>query len=369
MSTLDQTSFECDAPSRYRFGTLADGRCVEAVELINVHGRLARVITLGASLQSLLMPDRHGALADVVLGLATPAEYERAGHYFGASIGRCANRIAAGDVVLDGRPHKLSRNDGANHLHGGVCGLDKAVWEIESLETGVPRVVLAHTSPAGTSGYPGTLRVTASYSLSDADELTVEYRAVTDAPTLVNLTHHSYFNLAGEDSARDVLQHRLWIDADAFTPVDDGLIPTGELRPVAGTVFDFRSACTLSRGARDAREPQIRLARGYDHNFVLNDHGSRQRAVARLEEPASGRVLELLTSAPGLQLYSGNFLDGRTLGKSGRLYRQGDGLCLEPQAFPDAPHHAHFPSVRLDPGQIYINTMTFRFLTSTEVTS
>lgn len=350
---------------RMEFGKLADGTRIEAVELSNAGGVAARIMTLGASVQSLTVPDRNGHGADIVLGHATPAEYLAKPQYFGATVGRYANRIRAGEFTLDGQRYKLATNDGPNHLHGGVRGLDKVVWNIDAVRSGSPAsVVLSYVSPDGDGGYPGTLRITATYSLSDQNELSVEYRATTDKPTIVNISHHSYFNLAGEAGSRDILGHRLTLLADAYTPVDATLIPTGERRSVAGTPFDFREPQSIGRRVRDGRDEQMRFGRGYDHNYVLRGEAGKLRLAARVEDPQSGRVMELLTTAPAVQFYSGNFLDGASVGKTGRIYRQADGFCLEPQVFPDAPNHADFPSARLNPGETYSNAMVYRFGTS-----
>ncbi|HZF15967.1 MAG TPA: aldose epimerase family protein [Steroidobacteraceae bacterium] len=348
---------------RIPFGKLADGTPIEAVELTNGRGITARVMTLGATLQALSVPDRDGRSDDIVLGYATAAAYLENPQYFGASVGRYANRIAHGRFSLDGRDYQLETNDGANHLHGGRLGFDKRVWKIESVESGSPaRVVLAYESADGEGGYPGKLRALATYSLDDRNALSIAYRAATDRPTIVNLTNHSYFNLGGEASGRDTLGERLTLLADAYTPVDATLIPTGERRPVAGTPFDFRAGAIIGERIRDGSDPQLVVGRGYDHNFIVTGAGgSSERLAARLEDPVTGRVMELWTIAPGLQFYSGNFLNGTVVGKGRRVYRQGDGLCLEPQVFPDAPNHPDFPSARLDAGQSYRNAMTLRF--------
>ena len=347
------------------FGVLPDGTRVPAVELWNGAGMRARVIALGASVQSLHVPDRDGRSADVVLGYPSAAAYLAKPQYFGATVGRYANRIARGKFSLDGRAHRLETNDGPNHLHGGSRGLDKVMWRIESVASGAPaRVVLTHVSPDGDGGYPGELRTTATYTLSDRNELTVEYRAITNEPTIVNITNHTFFNLSGESGNADVMNHRLTLYADSFTPVDDTLIPTGERRSVAGGPFDFRRSHAIGERIRDGRDAQLRIGRGYDHNFIVNGAPGTLRPAARLEDPASGRVLELFITAPGVQFYSGNFLDATSEGKTERLYRQGDGLCLEPQVFPDSPNHPEFPSARLNPGDEYVNFMTFRFSTA-----
>ncbi len=349
---------------RAAFGVLSDGRKVEAVELVNANGMSARVLTLGATLQALSVRDRAGKSADIVLGYDTAAEYLAKPQFFGVTVGRYANRIAKGKFTFDGKTYTLAVNDGPNHLHGGKVGFDKVLWTIDSVKSGSPAsVVMSYTSPDGEEGFPGTLKVRATYSLSDDDELTIDYQATTDKPTIVNITNHAYFNLAGEGSNTDILGHRLMLAADAFTPVDSTLIPTGEIKPVAGTPFDFRKPMQIGARIRDGRDQQLRFGRGYDHNFVVNGAAGTLRLAARVEDPSSGRVMELLTTAPGVQFYSGNFLDGTSVGKSGLIYRQSDALCLEPQVFPDAPNQPGFPSARLDPGQTYNNSMVFRFST------
>jgi len=349
---------------RVDFGTLQDGTRVAAAELSNSAGMSVRIIALGAAIQSLSVPDRRGVREDVVLGHDSPREYVAKPQYFGATVGRYANRIARGKFTLDGREYTLETNDGPNHLHGGVHGLDKVLWKIDDVSSGSPaRVVLSHVSPDGAGGYPGTLTITAAYTLNERNELAVEYRARTDRPTIVNITNHSYFNLAAKG---DVLGHRLKLSADSYMPVDATLIPTGERRSVAGTPFDFRQPRSIGQSIRVGRDEQLRIGRGYDHNFVIAGEPSPQglRSAAWLEDPVSGRVLEVLTTAPGVQFYSGNFLDGTVVGKGGRIYRQGDALCLEPQLFPDTPNHPDFPSARLDPGREYVNMMVFRFSVS-----
>jgi len=350
--------------TRMAFGKLEDGTGIEAIELSNDHGVSARVITLGATLQSLSVPDRDGRSDDIVLGYSTAKEYLAEPQYFGATVGRYANRIAAGRFTLDGKQYVLPTNDGENHLHGGPRGLDKVVWKVQPVSSGSPAsVTLSYVSPDGDGGYPGTLDITVVYSLNDNNELAIEYRATTDKPTIVNITNHAYFNLAGEAGDSDVMDHRLMLFADQYTPVNATLIPTGELRKVAGTAFDFRKAHAIGDRIRDGSDEQIRFGRGYDHNFVVNGSAGALRPGVRVEDPQSGRVMEVLTTAPGVQFYSGNFLDGTTVGKSGRVYRQGDAFCLEPQVFPDSPNKPDFPSARLDPGETYVNRMVFRFST------
>ncbi len=343
-------------------GTLADGTAVEAITLSNDRGVSARILTYGATLQSLLAPDCGGRVADVVLGSDDLASYVARPSYFGVTVGRYANRIAGGRFSLDGATFQLPANDGRNSLHGGGRGFDKVVWRVVSLDSAPqPRVVLAHTSPDGDSGYPGRLDVTVTYALDAQGALAIRFDATTDRPTIVNLTNHAIFNLAGEGAPGGALDQLLTIPARAFTPVSADLIPTGELRPVVGTPFDFRAPRRLAQDIRDGRDEQLRFGRGYDHNFAL-DKGvtAAPELAARLEDPASGRVLELLTTEPGVQVYTGNFLDGTYAGKSGHIYRMGDGIALEPQKFPDAPNHPTFVSARVDPGRPYRHAMIYR---------
>lgn len=353
--------------SREDFGRLADGTVVEAVVLRNRHGTTARLIGFGAALQALHVPDRHGRLDDVVLGYATLAEYVDHPQYFGATIGRYGNRIAGGRFVLDGRTVQVPATDGPNALHGGVHGFDGRAWEVETVSgPGEPaHVTFRRTSPDGEEGFPGQLEVRVGYTLGEDDTLTLDYLASTDAPTVVNLTNHSFFNLCGENSGRTALDHLVTIHADAFTPVDDSMIPTGELRAVEGTAMGFGVPTAIVARIRDGSERQLVLGRGYDHNYVLRGGVSAEpKPAVRVEDPASGRVLEISTTEPGVQFYSGNFLDGTRTGKSGKLYRQGDGLCFETQHYPDAPNHPMFPSTRLDPGQTFRSRTVWRFTTS-----
>lgn len=343
-------------------GALKDGTAVEAITLSNDRGVSARILTYGATLQSMSGPDRQGRIADVVLGYDAVADYENHPNYFGVTVGRYANRIAGGRFTLDGRSYSLPLNDTLNSLHGGGQGFDKVVWRVASVESGPEaRVVLSHVSPDGDAGYPGRLETTVTYSLDEAGALTIAFAATTSAPTIVNMTNHAIFNLAGEGAPGGVERHRLTIPAAAYTPVDAGLIPTGELRAVEGSVFDFRTPRVIGDGLRDARDEQIRLGRGYDHNFALDKGRTDQpQLAARLEDPESGRVLEVLTTEPGVQVYSGNFLDGTLVGKGGHLYRMGDGLALEPQKFPNAPNTPSFISARVDPDRPYRHVMVYR---------
>jgi aldose 1-epimerase len=351
--------------TRADFGVLPDGRHVELISLTNAHGLAVRVMTLGAGVQSLIVPDRDGKPADVVLGYANLQGYLAKPQYFGSTVGRFANRIAGGRFVLDGRTYTLAKNDGPNTLHGGLKGFDKLLWTVQSVQSGPSaHVELQLVSPDADEGYPGRLTVTARYSLNEQNELSLEYRATTEQPTIVNISNHTYFNLAGEGSPQGVMGHLLTLHAEEFTPVDATLIPTGEFRKVANTVFDFRSAKPIGRDIREGREQQLVFGRGYDHNWVVSHAPAKEpRVVAHVEDPSSGRVLDLLSDQPGLQFYSGNFLDGTTVGKSGRLYRQGDAFVLEPQYFPDTPHQAAFGSARLAAGAVYRNRIIYRFST------
>jgi len=344
---------------RAQFGRLADGRSVEAVTLVNRRGMRATLLSYGAGIQSVIVPDRDGRFADVALGHAALAPYVEQPQYVGSTCGRVANRIARGRFTLDGRDYRVPVNNGVNALHGGHAGFDKLLWDIA--EVGRDHVVFGLVSPDGDQGFPGTLTVAARYSLDEANTLAVEYCATTDRPTLVNLTSHAYWNLAGEGSAEGAMGHLLAIPAEHYLPTDEGSIPTGELRPVEGTPFDFRTPVTVAARIRDAGE-QIRIGRGYDHNWVIARRPSREpRLLARVEEPRSGRVMEVWSNQPGIQFYSGNFLDATSTGKSGRLYRQGDAIVLEPQMFPDTPNRPEFGSLRLDPGDTYLNRIEFRF--------
>ena len=350
---------------RAAFGTLPDERGVEEVTLTS-GSVTARVITWGAVLRTLDVPDRSGKPSDIVLGYADLKGYLDKPNYFGVSVGRYANRIRAGRFSLDGKTYTLATNDGPNALHGGREGFDKRLWTITDVAGGVaPSVTLHYVSPDGEEDYPGTLTASVTYALDATGTLTVTYQATADRPTIVNLTNHSYFNLAGEGSGRSILDHVLTIPAARYTPVDATLIPTGELATVAGTPFDFREPAVIGARIRDGRDPQIVRGRGYDHNYVLTQAPTAEpHPAARVEDPVSGRVLEIASNQPGVQFYSGNFLDATMVGKSGLSYRQSDAFCLEPQVFPDTPNQPAFGSARLDPGVTYRNVITYRFSTS-----
>lgn len=337
-----------------RFGQLADGTPVDLFTLTNAHGLVARITNYGTIITGLHVPDRAGKPGDVVLGFDNLAQY-LAGHpYFGCTTGRVANRISNGRFTLDGKTYTLALNNGTYHLHGGVKALDKVVWKAAP-QTGAS-VRFTHLSPDGEEGYPGNLDLAVLMTLTDANELVIDYTATTDLPTPINLTNHSYFNLAGTG---DVLGHELQVFADFHTPSNEELIPTGEIRSVAGTPLDFREARPIgSRFAELTGTPQ-----GYDNNFVLRGPSATPALAARVFEPGSGRVMEVLTTEPGIQLYTGNFLDGSLTGKGGTVYRQHTGFCLETQHFADAVNQPHFPSIILRPGQTYRHTTAHRFST------
>jgi aldose 1-epimerase len=337
---------------------MPDGKPVEVFTLTNAHGAEVRAITYGGIITSIKVPDRAGRMADIVLGFDSIEGYLKDHPFFGAIIGRYGNRIAKGQFVLDGRTITLAKNNGPNHLHGGMKGFDKVLWAAEPMK-GQAGVVFSRISPDGEEGYPGNLSVRVSYTLTDKNELVVDYLGTTDKPTPVNLTQHSYFNLTGDGSS-DILGHQLTINADRYTPVDDTLIPTGELAPVEGTPFDFRKATPI--GARiTGSDAQLLNGKGYDHNWVLNRNGSGLQLAARVVEPKSGRTLEVRTEEPGLQFYSGNFLDGTITGKGGHVYKHRTGFCLETQHYPDSPNQPNFPSTILKPGQEYRTRTVFTF--------
>jgi aldose 1-epimerase len=350
---------------RAPFGTLDEGVVIEAVTLTNQHGISARVINYGATLQAMQAPDRTGRTADIVLGYDGLAAYVEKPNFFGVTVGRYANRIAGGRFSLDGKTYQLSLNDKTNSLHGGAKGFDKHVWRITGVRDGsVASVTMELISRAGDQGYPGTLHVRATYTLDESGALTIDYDATTDAPTIVNITNHAIFNLAGEGAGDNVLGHKLTIPASRYTPIDAELIPSGELRAVTGTVFDFNGGRLIGAGVRDGRDSQIVFGRGYDHNFALDAGATVEpKLAARLEDANSGRVLEVLSTEPGVQVYTGNFLDGTRVGKHGHLYRMGDGIALEPQKFPDTPNQPKFGSARVDPGSPYHHRMVFHVFT------
>lgn len=347
-----------DAISKQPFGRTPDGVPVDLYTLRNVRKAEAKICTYGGLVVSLRVADRAGQLGDVVLGYDKLDDYVRNSPFFGALVGRYGNRIAKGKFTLDGVTYSLATNNYPNALHGGVKGFDKRVWQARAYQSKRgPALELHYVSKDGEEGYPGNLTVTATYTLTDENELRLDYAATTDKATVVNLTHHSYFNLAGAGS---ILNHEVMIRANTFTPVDNTLIPSGELRPVEGTPFDFRTPTSI--GARiNNPDEQLKFGGGYDHNWVIDKPPGELGLMARVYEPTTGRVLEVFSDQPGLQFYSGNFLDGTIVGKAGTVYKFRSGFCMEPQHFPDSPNKPQFPSVVLKPGDIYRNTIVYRF--------
>ncbi len=345
------------------YGKTDSGETVTEHTLRNGTGMEVKIITYGGTVTSIRVPDRLGRFSNVALGFASLEDYQAEHPYFGAITGRYANRIAGGRFKLDGQAYELLLNDGTNSLHGGEVGFDKRIWSARDLSEASPSSVeLTYTSPDGEEGYPGNLDVSVTYSLNDDNELRIDYTATTDAPTVINLTNHSYFNLMGE-GAGSIYDHILALNSDRYTPIDLNLIPTGELASVAETPFDFRKPRTIGPGCRSSHE-QIVRAQGYDHNFVLNRGGSSEDTLcfaARVYEPRYGRLMEVWTTEPGAQFYSGNFLDSTLVGAGGRLYRQSDGLALETQHFPNSPNQPEFPSTVLRPGEVFQSSTAYRF--------
>ena len=342
------------------FGKTPEGQAVEIYTLRNTKGAEARIMTYGGIVQSLCLPDKNGKLADVVLGYDNLQGYIDKTPYFGALIGRYGNRIGGAKFALEGQTYTLATNNGPNSLHGGLKGFDKVVWTAKpSVGIHGPQLVLAYLSRDGEEGFPGNLEVTAIYTLTDNNELKLEFAATTDKPTVVNLTHHSYFNLAGQGNG-DILGHIVYINSDKTTPVDSGLITTGEFADVTGTPFDFRTPITI--GARNNYPDKVlQYGPGYDHNWVINKPLGQFGLQARVVEPTSGRVMEVWSDEPGLQFYVGNFLDGTIKGKGGVAYQIHTGFCMEPQHYPDSPNKANFPTVELKPGQTYRNKIVYKF--------
>ncbi len=342
------------------FGSDVDGKPVYLFTLSNVNGMVVRITNYGAIVQSLLVPDREGKIEDVVLGYDQLNDYLKDSPYFGAIVGRYGNRIARGKFRLENNEYTLQTNNGVNHLHGGIKGFDKVVWNAEPIKyENEVSLKLSYLSPDGEEGYPGNLSAIVIYTLTNNNELKIEYQATTDKPTLCNLTHHSYFNLSG-NCQRNILNHRLWINANHFTPVDSTLIPTGEILPVKDTPFDFSTARAISERI-DWEDEQLKFGLGYDHNWVLNDVDGSLKLQASLYDSVSGRLMEILTVEPGLQFYSGNFLNGSQVGKAGKVYHFRNGLCLETQHFPDSPNKPNFPATILKPGETYETQTVYRF--------
>jgi aldose 1-epimerase len=353
----------CARPDVSTTSTFIGESPISVFTLSNARGLQVRVMEYGATILSIRVPDRRGRIDDVVLGFDSLADYLTSPRYFGAVVGRYGNRIAQGRFVIDGTTYELARNNGPNHLHGGRRGFDKVIWKGQAFQAAeMTGVVLRYTSPAGEEGYPGKLKASVTYTLTPRNELVIDYTATTDAETHVNLTQHSFFNLAGA-GVRDVLEHELTLYASRFTPVDSTSIPTGELAPVAGTPFDFLAPHPIGERIA-AADPQLRQGNGYNHNFVLDRNGDGMMRAARVREPTTGRTLEVFTTEPGIQFFTGNSLDGTAIGKGGRAYHRHYGFCLETQHFPDTPNRPSFPSTLLRPGQVYKTRTVFRFGTT-----
>jgi aldose 1-epimerase len=362
MSNSNSTS----TVTKAAFGKTPDGTPVDIYTLRNSRGAEARIMTYGGIVQKLTMPDKNGEFADVVLGFDSLDGYVNPGYvkacpYFGALIGRYGNRIGGAKFTLEGQTCTLATNNGPNSLHGGVKGFDKVVWTAVKADVGSkgPRLKLNYLSKDGEEGFPGNLNVTATYTLTDDNELKLQFTATTDKPTVVNLTHHSYFNLAGQGNG-DTLNHSVYINSDKTTPVDSGLITTGEFAGVAGTPFDFRTPTAIGARINDPNTV-LQYGPGYDHNWVINKPAGQFGLMARVSDPKSGRVMEVWSDEPGLQFYAGNFLDGTLIGKEGKVYQRRNAFCMEPQHYPDSPNKPNFPSVELKPGQTYHNTIAYKF--------
>ena len=346
--------------TKQSFGKTGDGENVDLYTLTNNLGMQAKIMNYGGIVVSLKVPDRNGKMDDVVLGFNDLDSYLKGHPYFGAIVGRYGNRIAKGRFTLNGVEYKLAVNNGENHLHGGIKGFDKVVWTAKEMRTKMgPALSLTYISKDGEEGYPGTLTATVVYTLTNNNELKLDYTVTTDKDTVSNLTHHSYFNLAGEGNG-DILSHILTLNGSRFTPTDAGSIPTGELKAVAGTPFDFLKPTVIGKRIND-QDQQLQYGSGYDHNFVVNGKFGSLRSAATVYEPTSGRVLEVWTTEPGVQFYTGNFLDGTLTGKSGKVYQKRFGFCLETQHYPDSPNHPAFPTTTLKKGATYRSTTVYRF--------
>ena len=347
------------------FGEVA-GQAVERYTLTNASGMQISILTYGATVQSIMVPDREGNMENVALGFDNIEDYDTISPYFGSIVGRYANRIAEGTFTLDGETYELAINNDPNTLHGGDEGFDNKIWTAEEVDSADgPSVMMSYTSPDGEEGYPGTLDVSVTYTLTDSDEIRIDYAATTDAPTVINLSNHTYFNLAGEGSGT-IYDHELQLNASNFTPVDETLIPTGEIAPVAGTPFDFTTSKPIGEDIRDASSEQIMIGLGYDHNFVLDRDAPDDTTMieaGQVMDPATGRIMTISTTEPGIQFYSGNFLNGAISGPGGQAYRQGDGFALETQHFPDSPNQPDFPSTELRPGEEFTSTTVYAFST------
>ena len=351
------------AVEKRAFGKTPDGAAIDLYVLKNKNGMEADITNFGAALVALKVPDKSGNIADVVLGYDNVDGYVNDKAYFGGTIGRYANRIANGQFKLDGKTYNVPKNDGPNSLHGGTTGFNKRVWTARDMSSSTrPAVRFSYTSKDGEEGYPGNLKLEVTYSLSNDNALQIEYSATTDKDTVVNLTNHAYFNLSGEGSG-DILGTELKLNADRFTPINNTLIPTGERRAVKGTPFDFSKATAIGARINDNNDEQLKFGKGYDHNWVLNGKHNAMLIAAEAYDPKGGRVLQISTTEPGIQFYTGNFLDGSIHGKSGKPYNYRSAFCLETQHFPDSPNHPNFPSTELKPGQRFHSMTIYKFST------
>jgi aldose 1-epimerase len=362
---LSILSFNCTeshqqlSPGKRLFGKLNNGKEVYMYTLKNKNGMTADITNYGATVVSLFAPDKNGKFADIILGYDSLQSYENGTSYFGAIVGRYGNRIGKGKFTLEGKSYQLTINNGENHLHGGTIGFNKKLWSTDSYDGQSLKMTLV--SPDGDQGYPGTLTLNVIYSLTDNNELKIDYSATTDKPTILNPTNHCYFNLTGNPE-NTILNHVLMINADDYTPIDSEFITTGEIAKVAGTPMDFRSPTPIGERIND-NFVQLKNGKGYDHNWVLNDYNGKVREAATVYDPSSGRELQVLTDQPGTQFYSGNFLDGTEIGKGGIHYKHRTGMCLETQHFPDSPNKKNFPSVELKPDEKFSSTTIYRFTT------
>ena len=343
---------------RSKFGNTAEGQKVSVITMVNKNGVGVELTEYGATLTALTVPDRAGRIEDVVLGYEDAMDYIRNTYFFGATIGRNGNRIGGAQVTLSNQTYRLDKNENNNNLHSGFAGYDKVVWDVEILEAEMT-VKFSYHSPDGEQGFPGDFDITVAYTLTEENEIKIHYTGKSNADTIANLTNHSYFNLAGHGSG-DVLEQVMWIDAEAMTVIDEQSIPTGELRAVKGTPMDFTTPKKIGRDIAADYE-QLRLVKGYDHNYVLNNQNGQVRKVAQVTEEKSGRMMEVYTDCVGMQLYTGNFIGDGTIGKEGKIYGKHSGFCLETQFYPDANHHEHFPSSILKAGALYDTTTIYKF--------
>jgi aldose 1-epimerase len=342
------------------FGVMVNGDSVTSYTLKNANGMEVQIIDLGGTIVKWTAPDREGKYEDITLGVNSPADYLESAKYLGALIGRYGNRIANGKFKIDGQEYTLATNNGPNSLHGGAAGFNAKMWEAEPLEGIEPSLKLTYVSVDGEEGYPGNLKIEVVYTLTNDNTLKIDYKATTDKATVINMTNHAYFNLKGEGNG-DILDHEVQLSASKFLPVDAGLIPTGELRDVKGTPFDFLQSTKIGARINDTTDTQIKLGGGYDHCWVFDDAANSLKSVAMVHEPSSGRTMEVITTEPAVQFYTGNFLNGKAIGKSGKKYEYRYGFCLETQHFPDSPNQSAFPTTLLKPGETYSSTTIYKF--------